>query len=139
MGEYDGESGLSEARFQAEQRRRRKDVRRYEGEIRQNPERLYFIFADRAQQERALKLVEEYRQTEDAFTYLTNWKPNFERRPDVGVELDFSRQSEGLEEKVKRFFLNHRLELREKLYKVSEMPGSGGGKREVAEERDIAA
>lgn len=84
------------------------------------PNTSYYIFRNQEERDRALALVDAYRQVDDTFTFLEDSYGHDSGNP-AGLKLDFSRSSENQNEKVKGFFQRLAADANiEEVYKVSD-------------------
>ena len=82
---------------------------------REKPHAEYIIFDSLDAKEVAKDKIKEYREHDEAFTFLTDWKDD-NKRPDVGIELSFSKSPTDNMKKVKDFFERNSLSVKEIYY-----------------------
>lgn len=118
MEEFD-DSGLSQSEFEAEERERQEEIGRVSSKEYHNPEKIFFIFENPEERDRALKLIAQERQFNDLFRYLNHWR-NDPLRKDVGLEMDFLRHPPELRKKLEEFFQKNGFNLKEEYEAIEE-------------------
>ncbi len=114
------ELGLSEGSFGAGQAELEKKNSAHAGGEREKNSSGYVIFATEAEQHKALALIGEYRQHDEAFSYLRNWHAD-PVRPHRGLTLEFSKTSQDEVIKLRDFFARNGLAIAE-YYSSQEQP-----------------
>lgn len=91
-----------------------KEIATEMGERREKPNALYFIFGNEYEREKALKLVGEYRQIDDSFSFL---KDNFcrDQMNSAGIALEFTKSPEEHRKSLTEFFVRNDLNVK-KIY-----------------------
>lgn len=104
------EAGLGEEEFVAKQKERNGMAYKYSAEERNKPHDEYLVFSSPSDKEKALKLIEEYRQIDEAFKFLDNWGdvPSQES----GLKLSFTKSPEDNIQKVEEFFRRNDLSVK---------------------------
>ena len=100
------------------QKELQKEISHELGDRRNIPNRSYYIFESNEERNKALALVEEYRQADETFSYL---KDNFgeDKMNDAGIALPFSKSLENQDQKIREFFERKGLRIIE-IHKVNE-------------------
>ncbi len=68
------------------------------------PDNFYLMFDTPSDAQRALKLIEEYRQYDSRFVRMTDFKPDSKR--DVGIEIDFDKSAKNTKDDMIVFLRN---------------------------------
>jgi len=118
MKEYipDDEKGLSEGAFYNRQQKLKSEIYTEIGRRMEKPSALYFIFENEREKEKALELVDKYRQIDSSLAFL---KSNFgiDEINSNGIALEFTKNIENHEIIISDFFKRMGLNVRE-TYKV---------------------
>jgi len=93
------EFGLSNLQFKIGQAELERQISAANGAERAKPHHEYFIFESAEDKKKALELISNDRQIDDAFRYLTQWGDD-PKNPDLGLALDFSNSPEASEAKI---------------------------------------
>jgi len=105
---YLEKSGMSETQFQKAEAKMAEELQRMEAEAFASPHHEYYVFKSMADKENALKLVEEYRQDDDAFRYLDPGNYN-QKKESSELTFNFIKTDPENETRIISFFTRHGL------------------------------
>lgn len=129
------ENRFSEERPDTPQEKLSREVSRYAGNEREKDSKLYFIFDSPEMRNQAMqvlnKLRDERREYDDCFSFFLGCKEDPER-PDVGIEINFSKNPEGIREKFEKLLVDQGLMPREEYETVDGESRPGETKRNQA-------
>ncbi|KKQ77958.1 MAG: hypothetical protein A2644_03890 [Candidatus Zambryskibacteria bacterium RIFCSPHIGHO2_01_FULL_39_63] len=112
------EGGFNPEDSRYEQEKLQKEIASSLEEGIHKPNTSYYMFENNEDRNKALDLVEEYRQHDDTFAYLESNFGYDEENP-LGIKLPFAKSFENQDEKVQNFFEQHKLKVN-KIYRDGE-------------------
>jgi hypothetical protein len=105
-------SGIEKESLEAQAARLEKEGLRDAGQERERESKLYFEFDSSEMRDQAMralnKLWEEGREYDERFLYFTGCQPD-PKRPDVGMEISFSKNPKNSREIFERLLIEHGL------------------------------
>ena len=116
------DKGLSQDELLEKTRKLQNKASEHFGLEREKTQKIYVIFSSSEDKQKAIEKMTEYRQIDDSFSFLSEWKddPNLnEVKSHIGLELSFSKTPQDIKEKLVNFFEKQHCKIDE-MYFVSD-------------------